>query len=315
MIMGRKNIQSKVVRRQSQKIPRARKKNKEQKPLRRWIFVIGVGFFCGVVIYLGTCSPIISIKKIIITGTQRVDATRIEDDVRTLLSGQLFGCIRNDNFFFLSENRIRETIFNDPRVKNVQLKRIFPDTVSIDIVEYDHIIVWCTDVEQKNCFHVSDGCAIASVALKDPVIMQNPHTKIVGDKYDDVAIGECFMSSADMDSLLYLGRELTYALDVGIVQPYISSTRGSREARYDTDEGWYILADLSYDVQDTIVAASLFKKRVSLPSFRSDLAYIDLRFPERIFYKMKDGVIIEDENVDGDEYTDIDNENNKEAHD
>ncbi|MEN8252570.1 MAG: hypothetical protein ABFQ53_03255, partial [Patescibacteria group bacterium] len=63
-------------------------------------------------------------------------------------------------------------------------------------------------------------------------------------------------------------------------------------------------------VEEILNVAKLFTKKIDLPSSRYDLEYIDMRFPEKIFYKMKDGVekISEDETEDGEQEEEVNEE-------
>lgn len=295
MIMVKKK--DKIVRK---RVSRPRKE-KDRKTLRQWTFFISVVFFIGLVGYIFFCSSLVSIAIIDVVGAKRVHTDDIVSAVERNISGSKVWCIKNNNYFFLHTDDILRTIHEDQRIKSVDVVKQFPDTLRIVITEYDVVPVWCVGSIDGACFELQDGCIVGEVDMNAPLIHDNRHFVIVDHGHDTLDDGQCVITPDNLDNIKFLGEELIYMLNIGIVQPYVINFLGTQEVRFDTDDGWYILADFGYDVHETLDVAALFMKKVELPSNRSDLEYIDLRFPEKIFYKMKDGVEKSEEDVDDSE--------------
>lgn len=280
-----------MVKKKKDKIVRKRvsqpHKEKTHKTLQQWIFVCSTIIFCGFVAYIFLCSSLVSINTIDVVGMQRVHSTDVVRAVENQLAGMKIGWIKNNNYFFLNNNDIVKKIREDQRIESVDVIKQFPNILHITIIEYDVVPVWCVG---EQCFELRDGCVVERVDINAPLVHDNRHFVVVDHGHDSLENGQCIVASEDLDRIHFLGEELIYTLNIGIVQPYVINFRGAKEIRFDTDEGWYILADFGHDAQETLDVAELFIKKIDLPSSQSDLEYIDLRFPEKIFYKMKDGV-------------------------
>jgi hypothetical protein len=285
----------KIVRRKSKKL---RKKTKKRTGL-EWFFVFCFFLFLGSVLYVFFCSPLVSITSIEVRGTQRTDPMIISDHIEEVLRGEKFACIQNRNFFLIKKNNILEKILQDQRIKSVHVEKKFPQTVIVDIDEYDFVPVWCLGSKEGVCYELTtSGCIVREIDQDSSLITENEHFIIVDGGGDVVTIDQCVIDRDKMEKVRILGEELIYALDTSIVQPYTIDFRGSGEIRYQTNEGWYIVIDLDHPVDEILYIARLFVRKIDLPKSRTDLEYVDLRFPNRIFYKMKGSQEEEREDVD-----------------
>lgn len=292
MMIARKK-HSKVVRSAHMRKDAPRIK-KEYHP-KKWFFALLVVLFIGSVTYIFFCSRFVDVTQIDVKGTQRVDRNSMIANVRESISGNIAGCIKKSNFFFLQKTQIIEKIREDQRIKNVHIQKHFPNMITVTVEEHAVLPVWCIGDTGGNCFVLVDGCVAQQTDLNSALIQQNDHFIIVDRARDHVEIGQCVIAQDDLEKIAYLGKELIYVLNVGVTQPYFIDARGSREARFVTDESWDILISLTQDKEETLDMAQLFIKKTVLPVSRNDLSYVDLRFAEKIFYKIKDGVEIKEE--------------------
>ena len=295
-----------VVRRRK-KIPP--KKTREKREYRRLFFFFCIFVFFCVLVYTFFCSGLVSVLQISVQGTQRVEADSVAKIVKEKIDGVKFLCVRNNNFFLINVDDIVAEIKKDQRIKSVEITKTFPDTISIDVVEYDVVPIWCVGSLLGSCFELNmDGCTLKGVDINSQLVQDNAHFIIVDHGHESVDDHQCVITAEKLQKIQLLGEEFIYTLNVGIKNPYIIDFRGSGEVKYETDEGWYILVDLDHNVDEVLHVAQLFSKKVDLPSMRSDLEYVDLRFPEKMFYKMKEGVEQEesDEKDESDELNEKD---------
>jgi len=301
--------------RQSQsKIVRKKKKQPQKTRVswtwKKWIFVLSVIVFVGIVGYILFYSSLTKVNEFYIRGTNRTDSDDIVQMSKDVLSGNSIVGVARDNYFFVNSDDIAAHILTNQKIKGVVVTKEFPHKIIVDIVEYDTVPVWCIGSIDGKCFTVEGGYIHDEVNRYADMITQNKHFFIVDESNEDVISGDRVITPDDLAKVEILGKELIYTLSVGIEQPYLATSRGSHEVRFMTDEDWYIIIDLTHDVDEIIDVAQLFMKKIQLPSRRIDLEYVDMRFPEKIFYKMKDGVENLEEEVPDDE---VDNINNKEA--
>ncbi len=272
------------------------KKPRQKRSLRQWFFLLCVAVFCGVLVFIFLCSDLVRIVHVHVEGVDRVSADAVSRVVQEQLSGMKFACVQNDNYFFINEKAIREKVSEDQRIQSIDIARTFPDTITLSITEYDTVPVWCIGSIHGTCFVLNtEGYTMQKTDVQSSRVQDNKHFIIVDHGHAVVEKNQRVISAEDLHKIQVLGEELIYAFTVGIVQPYVIDFRGSDEVRFETDEGWSILVDVGHDTDEILQVARLFTQKVELQSLRSDLAYVDLRFPEKMFYKMRDGVEKKDE--------------------
>jgi cell division septal protein FtsQ len=316
----RKKNKDRIIRRKSMQkakpIKKVRKEENKKKPFswRRLIFIFGALVFFGVTIYVFFCSTLVSIDVVNVTGTERTKDLEIEQIVEDKISGDKFGCIKNNNYFFVNIDDVKYSIEQDKRIKEATITKSFPKTLNIEIEEFDVIAVWCIKDIHGECFIVEDGKIVEPITFDSEMLAQNKYFVVVDKGRESVQVGESVITDQYLQTISFLGNEFKYAISVGIEQPYTVLSRGSYEARFQTDEGWYILVDITQSPEEILDTIALFFKKVELPARRNDLEYLDMRFPERVFYKMKDGVEQTEEELkqENEEKSESDNKDEKE---
>ena len=284
---------SKVIRKKK-KVPQ---KTRMSWTWKRWVFVLSVIVFVGIVGYVLFYSPLAQVHEFEVNGTNRTNSDDIVQMSKDMLSGDFMVGVARDNYFFVNGNNIVTNILIDQRIKSAVVTKEFPHKIIIDVMEHDVVPIWCIGSMSGKCFTLESGHIKNEIDINSEMIVQNKHFFIVDESNEDVTIGDRVITSDDLEKVEILGEELIYTLSVGIEQPYLATSRGSHEVRFMTDENWYIIVDLTHDTDEIIDVAQLFMKKTQLPSRRIDLEYIDMRFPEKIFYKMKDGVEQSEEEI------------------
>jgi len=294
--MARKQ-KSKIVRRKKNVRKQTIKNTKEPRTWKQRFFILIVSIFVGGIGYVFLCSDLLKVYKFDVRGYNRVSESQIIEIIEQNMDGKIISCIKKNNYFFINKSKIIEDILKDNRLESAHITKKFPDKIIVEIKEYGNVTVWCTDIEMKTCFMLDGDTVGRQVMMEDEVITDNKHFVIVDETQHDISVGDRVMAEEYLKKIEILGSELKYALNVKIEQPFKVTSRGSHEVRFMTDEGWYIIIDLTRSPDEILDVAKLFVKKVELPSRRSNLEYIDMRFPEKIFYKMKDSV----EQVEGGE--------------
>jgi len=303
-----RKIKSKIVRRKNSTYKQKKRKVKNPRSWKQIFFILTTVIFVGSIGYIFVCSNFLNIYKIDVRGASRVDKNQIIDIVERNVDNQIMSCIKKRNYFFVDEKQIIEDILQDNRLKNISITKKFPDTLIVEVQEYDSVVVWCKSEALESCFILDGAIAKRQVTMDDLVIIENQHFVIVDETHQDISVDDRVMAEEYLEKIKILGKELLYVLNVGIEQPFKVASRGSHEVRFMTDEGWYIIIDLSQDSDEILDIAKLFVKRVDLPARRSDLEYVDMRFAEKIFYKMNDGIehtVEEDKNLNKLEEQDV----------
>ena len=114
-----KNYEDKIIK-QNQKMQK--KKKKIKRVLRICLLIV---IIIGGIIF-ATCSPIFNIKEIKVLNNTLVSSENIIS-----LSGLTVG----ENLFKFSEQKVKKQIKENPYIDSVEIKRIIPNEVQIDVVE------------------------------------------------------------------------------------------------------------------------------------------------------------------------------------
>lgn len=283
-----------------------KKRTKKRKSLqkefswKRFIFNLACFLFLAIVIYTLFYSKLAEIKNISVEGNIIVSSDSIVQEIQSQIQNKNFLYIPKKNFFFISEKELQQNILNSfPKIKNAEVKKVFPNQIKISVNEYDLIPVVCIDNENGQCFILDkNGTLIENADFNSPKLQQNKTVLIIDkNKEDIVETGKEFIFENKLNNIIFLGEELTYTLQTKIQQPYTIPARGASEVRFDTSEGWYLQVDTVDNPEITLKVLNLFFEQGLKEEIRRyDLEYVDARTNEKIFYKYdKEEEIISDE--------------------
>ena len=301
-MVGKKKKKSKVVRHKKNTTKKVIRKQENERPVRtwkNWFFILVTIIFIGVVVYLFIFSSLTRINDVQVNGVEKEQKEKITQAINKSLEGKVVNGIMRSNYFFVNKSDIVNSILKNKRIKEVVITKKFPQTINVDITLYDVLPVLCLDDIHGECFILEDGIVKEKINFDSEIIKQNQYFVIVDEGHENVEIGEQIILPEYLEKIKYLGEELKYALSVEIKQPYIILSKGSNEVKFFTDEDWYLLIDTTQDSDEIIDTIKLFFHKADLPSRRTDLEYLDMRFTDKIFYKMKENIEqVEEDNYD-----------------
>ena len=246
---------------------RIRRKRQVLKSRFFWFSILFLIIF-GVIFYFFVLSDFFRIKKIIITGEQKVSAENLKSVVESGLGRKIlfFG---TKNIFFVNLNKIRENILKKfPQIEKIEVKRGFPDALNLVIIERKEVGIFCRDI---NCFLLDlEGVIFEPVSVESPLLkFQNQALA------EELDLGKRVIDKGIMDSISKIGSKLREDLKILIGEVSIVS---GENIHVKTSEGWeiYFNPEKDLDWQVTELAAIL-ENRIP-DEKRKNLKYIDLRF-------------------------------------
>jgi cell division septal protein FtsQ len=246
---------------------RIRRKRQILKSRFFWFSILFLIIFGGI-FYFFVLSDFFQIKKIIITGEQKVSTEDIKSVVENELGRKIlfFG---TKNIFFVNLNKIRENILKKfPQIEEVEVKRGLPDALHLVVIERKEIGIFCRDI---NCFLLDhEGVIFESASSESPLLkFQN---QVLNGELD---LGKKVIDKGIIDSISEIGSKLREDLKILIEEVSIVS---EENIHVKTSESWeiYFNPEKDLDWQMTELAAIL-ENRIPLEK-RKNLKYIDLRF-------------------------------------
>ncbi len=288
MKMYIKSIKKKIKKKSTKK----RKSQQKEFSWNRFYFKLICILFFGITIYVLFFSKLAKVDEININGNQVVNSESILQNVELQMTTKNFLQISKSNFFLVSENKLQQTILdNFPKIKNVEVKKVFPNQIDVSVTEHDLIPIVCIESQEGECFILeNDGRIVEKADFDSAKLKENKIVVIIDkNKNDIVEIGKEFILEEKLNNIIFLGEELTYVLNVKIKQPYIIPARGAKEVQFNTGEGWYLQIDTVDDPQISLKVTELFfEKGFNIQHddlTRYDLEYVDARTNKKVFYK------------------------------
>lgn len=241
----------------------------------------------------------ITIDKIVITGTQVIDKSEIENNVKENISGKYFHLFYKSNIFIYPHDFIYDSlILNFPKIEKLRVYREGLRTLHIDIFERVGSYLYCgnsvpeeKDKIGENCFFVNKEGFIFD---KAPYFSGNVYFKYYS-YLGGENINPLGKQVADVDRFEELSKFVNGVNDLGFNSIYLVIGQDGVDSLYlehnDTDTSPVILFKDASDLNVLLDNLSLSMKKKEfineINSKYNKLLYIDLRFKNKVLYKFQ----------------------------
>jgi cell division septal protein FtsQ len=241
-------------------------------------------FLC-VSIYILFFSQYLKISNVSIAGTQQLSDQEIKQSIDNLLGGKFLNMIPRNNFLFISQRNIENKVKDDlKKIRGVFVSKKFPDTVSIIIDERKALLVWCG---AQKCYLLDEqGFAYSEADFSSEQLIQNNLLQINDNSGSEIKIGEKIIEPSFEQYVLALKDDLLkFGFDAN--GQYYTPSRMSEEITMKTNQETDFYFSTQFSKESAIKTLStIFKKEIPAEK-RGNIAYIDLRNENKVFYKLK----------------------------
>lgn len=245
-------------------------------------------------------------SSIEITGTQVILSADIRTKVEQILAGRYLWFIPKSNMFFYPKDEIRETLSQTwPRIQSLDIEiphffTQFPPHLSIRVHEKTPKYTWCGQAykdflveEAQKCFFVDDSGKLFAEA---PYFSGNVYFKLYGLLSATTSpIGQTYMEHEERSKLLTFADTVEAA---GFIPDRIFAKgvmNGANSHEYEMllrDRSRILFSIESIQNREKIAAglAELAMQgdfTINDPSSTKILDYIDVRFVNKVYYKLK----------------------------
>jgi hypothetical protein len=280
------------------KIPHRRKRRSAPYHQVAWgrvfFWLIALSFFGGL-LYVLLMLPMARIAHIDVHGTNRIDATAVTQLVEHHIDGLLWSRISNRQYVMVHTRVIAQSIRSQfGAVADVTVRKVFPDTIVVEIAEWDHVYLWCTNDEQQCRVLYSNGM-LGDVALSDSrLVQENSVTRIVDQGTQEINASEQVVSSEDFAVMRALPERLA-AIDVHMRTDRITApARIAHTVIIETENIGQLLISLEQPLDHTIQTLDAILTHEIPEDRRDHVMYIDLRVAGKVFYQFNDELPTED---------------------
>ncbi len=274
------------------KILRARKLRRKRLSI---IFLItGFLIIIGVVFLLRM--KFIQLNNIEVSGNVVLEKKDIQDFINKKYEGKYLWLIPKNNTLFVLPKTVTKSLQKEfPRINSINVRRNFPRSLSIEITERKGVYVWCgNDISISStskdfpCFFVDKEGIIFSEA---PYFSGTPFTLFLGgDKDVPNILGTQLLAQDDFKNILFI-YDMVNKLKLS---PYTVRilTGGEYEILLRSDSDLISSTRIKLrDINDQITLSQNLAAALNTKVFKdhkiSEFEYIDARFGNKVFYKLK----------------------------
>ncbi len=231
--------------------------------------------------------PQLTIQTITVEGAERMPPEIVRSYVNELLDSERFHFLARRNIVLYPKSGIAHSIAaNFPRIKSatLALRRPLSTELVVQIEERKPFSKWCAEPVEgaATCYWMDDGGFIYAEAA-DGERGANEYVFSRGIEQADAApIGSVF-APTHVPGLVAMLRYLEQA----DFRPAMVSIENDQDFFVHLSEGFFIKASYGQDAGQLVRNLNLILASDALRGKEANLEYIDLRFGNRVYFKMK----------------------------
>lgn len=263
--------------------PELHKKKQREKWIKISLSVLGFLIILAIPIYVLRV-PHFQISNIEIKGNNVTKYEDVAAIVTKELNGKYLFLIPKSNALIYPKKKILNDIKeNIPRIENIKGELLNAKTLSITITEREPVGLYCTNQTSQNaCYFLDDEGYIYSQA---PIFSGDVYFVYLKDPAIENPLGQIYMEKEEFQKLPEFIKNIK---DLG-VNP-VSLLRTLNEYYLELPAGGKIIVNKDDDLKEITKNLESFlndQAEARKPGFLENIAYIDLRFGNRVFYKLK----------------------------
>lgn len=243
-------------------------------------------------------APQLKVKQIKIEGATEVSQAELEELARNSVMGRSFGIFPKDRVFFVPTAEIRDQILRAyPRISDAAVSHVFPNMLSIEIKERAVWGIYCVRQPEQTIdtepmppvYEVpTGGCYLADEAgvlfAEAPDIQGSALMRIYAFSTETPTVGMRVLNTQVQKTTQAFIESLESTLSIQ-VQEILLGNPYNESITLRTAGGWGIFLEKETDTETALQnLALILEKKVA---DQSRLEYVDLRFANKVFYKVK----------------------------
>lgn len=226
--------------------------------------------------------PPVRVLAIQVQGAQTLSSTTIEAQVRELLQGSYLWFLPRNSIFLYPQEQIMHTLMTShPTLESVQVHAVDFHTIAVGLSERQPRALWCSK-EAAGCFFMDEQGVVYDIA---PTFSEEVYTRYFGSTTGE-GLPKQYLSEGDFQALSALVDAIDQKLHEEEVSVVMVDASNDVAIQFKTGfELKFALHDEAGDVFERLTLAltgEIFKAHVL-----KDFEYLDLRFGDKLYYKLK----------------------------
>ncbi|MBP7811303.1 MAG: FtsQ-type POTRA domain-containing protein [Candidatus Moranbacteria bacterium] len=245
-----------------------------------WVLFFGVS---GYQIFF---SGILSVKHVEIDGTGMMTTDEVKRTVQVILSENTWGFLPQSNFLLLSTQRTGERILAaSPLVRQVTVRKLFPDTLDVSLLERGAFLFWCSEPER--CFLIDEEGMLQDwpEAREERRVS---HLFLRDKSGKSVSDGERIMTPEILLFMKGLPQAFLEQADIVIGENILVPSKYANELHLETDKGFSLQISTDIPIETTLNILRIVREKAVPEDRQSDLVSVDLRIIGKAFYQLRD---------------------------
>ncbi len=277
--------QNKIIRREFRLLAKRRRDDAPPKFGQAVFYLLSL-LFLGIAVYVFVFSLFTRVENLVLSGTSELSYDDVLKKAKGSLEGKFLGFIPRDNFFMVSRKKIsRELAAEFKKIKSVEITKVFPQSVIINITERKSLIVWCSG---GPCYILDEqGYAYTGTDLNSPEVIQNNLIKITDTSARPVTLGEKVLSEEYVRYLIDLREEIEKGSTVKTTPEWMTPSAVAEEVEIFTQEGWRMFFSAKIPPAKAVRTLETFLNEEIDLEKRGKLEYADIRVENKVYYKLK----------------------------
>lgn len=243
------------------------------------ILALALAYAVHLASYMGP----LSISSVSVVGVKKIEPTIVESYVDSQLDDGSFHYMSRRNIFFYPKQVLEEGIVASfPRVRSAQLSRaaLFSTELRVTVEEREPYALWCAS--EADCYAVDDSGFVFTTAATTTHGEFATSYVFSGDIEGEV-IGKRFVPG-QFPSLVAVLRVLQQ--ETNLIPSRVRVMQGQDFTVF-VEQGFSVKASFGQEPEtlarnlDLVLSSEAMRERIA------DIEYIDLRFGNRVYYKMK----------------------------
>ena len=254
----------------------------------KWVYRLVAILFLATVIFALFFSDFLSVTDVQISGLNKLEDGPLRNAINGELSGNYFGIIARDNLILLRRDKLREALLRDfKRIEDVQVEKIFPDSLRIVIRERKFAMLLCSS---GNCYVLNEkGEAYGAQNFAQAELDRENLVTLIDASGAQIEPGSIPLEGGFQEFILGLNSRVQNDAGIVLKKLYETPSRMSGDLKVETEDGWkiYFSEDVGLE-KELLMLKTILANKISRDQ-QKNLEYIDLRIANKVFYKFKEG--------------------------
>ncbi len=260
------------------------KRKRRQKKIR----IILIGIFLTTVL-AGSCfwlnHPFFNVSTYEISPTEFANLEVINEKIEQILSKKTFFLLSNKNIFLIPKAKIREAIIqSDYAVKDVSLKVSNFDLLEINISEHSAVAKWCGQDFQKErseCYLLNEE---GQIFIQEKALDKKKAPKFFSQLEEENILGYQYLSREIFENVITFSKYLP-EFDIHVKHIEI---KNNETFLIKSMEGPILMISYQNSAEETLNNLKTVIETEEINQAQlANLEYIDLRFGNKVYYKIK----------------------------